>query len=543
METLKKILEKIKISKKKNKIIFGIILIFAVLILILILRPSKLTYELGQVVKSDVIQEVSANGTVESINEIDLKFKTMGTVERIFTKVGASVKKGAYLLGLDSGGLYSQYLQAQASYNQAKAKLDQLLAGVSEEEIKVAEQVLKSAQVSLDDTRNKAENDLNQDYSSALVYLIGASSKGNKAITDLKEIEKTYFNNSNNFSKIFIEKRGQAEEVFLGTTIFNGAQKLTEIAIGNPTKENIDSALSKMWTALQKTSDVLDYSKTSFSDPTFSKTVLDFDKTKITVDAGEINTVFLNIANAQIEIANQKVVNQININNAENTFNKTQVDYNKLIAKPREVDIAIYQADVDRCNANVNEYATKLRDASIIAPFDGIIAKIDVKIGEVVNMDKIVVTLINPQGLQIEVDVPETDISKIRTDNSAKIILDALSEESYSGEIIEMDSGKTLIDGVVYYKIKILFEGDSQKIKSGMSGEVVIQTEKKENVLNIPQRAVISKNGKKFVKILEGKNIIEKEITTGLRGSQGEIEVINGLIEGEEIITYFKNGK
>ena len=158
-------------------------------------------------------------------------------------------------------------------------------------------------------------------------------------------------------------------------------------------------------------------------------------------------------------------------------------------------------------------------------------------------MDKIVVTLINPQGLQIEVDVPETDISKIRTDNSAKIILDALSEESYSGEIIEMDSGKTLIDGVVYYKIKILFEGDSQKIKSGMSGEVVIQTEKKENVLNIPQRAVISKNGKKFVKILEGKNIIEKEITTGLRGSQGEIEVINGLIEGEEIITYFKNGK
>lgn len=543
METLKKILEKIKISKKKNKIIFGIILIFAVLILILILRPSKLTYELGQVVKSDVIQEVSANGTVESINEIDLKFKTMGTVERIFTKVGASVKKGAYLLGLDSGGLYSQYLQAQASYNQAKAKLDQLLAGVSEEEIKVAEQVLKSAQVSLDDTRNKAENDLNQDYSSALVYLIGASSKGNKAITDLKEIEKTYFNNSNNFSKIFIEKRGQAEEVFLGTTIFNGAQKLTEIAIGNPTKENIDSALSKMWTALQKTSDVLDYSKTSFSDPTFSKTVLDVDKTKITVDAGEINTVFLNIANAQIEIANQKVVNQININNAENTFNKTQVDYNKLIAKPREVDIAIYQADVDRCNANVNEYATKLRDASIIAPFDGIIAKIDVKIGEVVNMDKIVVTLINPQGLQIEVDVPETDISKIRTDNSAKIILDALSEESYSGEIIEMDSGKTLIDGVVYYKIKILFEGDSQKIKSGMSGEVVIQTEKKENVLNIPQRAVISKNGKKFVKILKGKNIIEKEITTGLRGSQGEIEVINGLIEGEEIITYFKNGK
>ena len=75
-----------------------------------------------------------------------------------------------------------------------------------------------------------------------------------------------------------------------------------------------------------------------------------------------------------------------------------------------------------------------------------------------------------------------------------------------------------------------------------MSGDATIQTEKKENVLNIPQRAVVSKNSNKYVRILDGKNIVEKEIVTGLRGSQGEIEIISGLVEGEEIITYLKNG-
>lgn len=543
MEIFKKLLQKIKILKKRTKIIFGIISIIIILILVSVITPKKPIYELGVVAKSDIIQEVSANGVVEATNEIDLKFKTSGTIEKILTKVGNNVKKGTYLVGLDSGSVYSQYLQAQASYNQAKAKLDQLLAGASKEEIKVTEQVLKNAQISLDDAEDRAENDLNQDYSSALVYLIGASSKCNKAIANLKDIEKTYFNSSNSFSKTFIEKRGQMEEMFLGTTTAKGAQELTEIATNNSTKENIDLALSKMWVALQKTSDVLDYTKTSFSDPTFGKTILDTDKTTIATDSGEINTVFLNVTNAQIEVANQKITNQININNAKNTLNKAQADYDKLIAKPREVDIAVYQADVDKYKANLTEYVTKLRDASIIAPFDGIIAKIDAKIGELVNTEKIIVTLINPRGLQIEIDVPETDISKISMGNSVQITLDALPEEIFEGQILEMDSGKTVIEGVVYYKIKILFEGNENKIKSGMSGDATIQTEKKENVLNIPQRAIISKNGKKFVRILDGKDIVEKEITTGLRGNKGEIEVLNGLSEGEEIITYFKNGK
>ncbi|MFH1129413.1 MAG: efflux RND transporter periplasmic adaptor subunit [Patescibacteria group bacterium] len=543
MNTIKKILQKIKAMSKKTKIILGVILIIIILILIPILKPKKPVYELGKVVRSNVIQEISANGTVESTNEIDLKFKTTGTVEKIFTKVGENVKKGAYLVSLDSGTIYSQYLQVQASYNQAKAKLDQLLAGVSNEEIKVGEQVLENAAKSLDDARDKAENDLNQDYGSGLVYLIGASSKCNKSITDLQDIEKLYFNGVNSFSRTFIEKQGQAEDAFLGVMSTKGAQELIEIATDNPTQENIDLALSKMWIALQKTSDVLDYVKTSFSDSSFGQTVSVTDKTTITTDSGEINSVFLNVSNSQTEIANQKITNQINVNSAENTYNKAKVDLDKLIAKPREVDIAVYQTDVDRYKANLTEYTTKLRDASIIAPFDGVVAKIDAKIGETINTEKIIVTLINPKGLQIKIDVPETDISKVSPDDLVEITLDAISEETYSGQIIEMDSGKTIIDGVVYYKIKILFEGDNTKIKSGMSGDATIQTEEKDNVLNVPQRAVISKNGKKYVRILDGKNVVEKEVVTGLRGSQGEVEIISGLIEGEEIITYMKNGK
>lgn len=540
---LKDSLQKIKTLKKRTKIIFGIVLILVILILIPILKTEEPTYETGVVQRGDVIQEISANGMVQSIDEIDLRFKTSGTIERILAKVGDNVKKGVYLVSLDSGTIYSQYLQAQASYNQAKAKLDQLIAGASNAEIKVSEQVLENARIALEDAKAKAENDLNQDYSSALVYLIDSSSKYNKALADLKDMERLYFYYSDSLSVVFRDKNDKAEEAYLGTSAIKGAKDYVDDAEENPTHNNIDTALNEMWTALQKATDALDYAKTAMSDPLVREKVSATDRATIDTDITNITAAVSNINTAKADIANQKIANQVNINTAESTYNKAEVDLEELQTPPRLVDIAVYQADVDKYRANMTEYSKKLSDASIIAPFDGVVAKIDARIGEVITAgEKIITSLISPRGLQVEIDIPETDISKVSTNDPVFITLDAFPEESFAGQIIEIDSGKTIIEGVVYYKVKILFEGDEQKIKSGMSGDATIQVDKKENVLNVPQRAVVSKNGKKFVRVLDDEQITETEVTTGLRGNNGEIEISSGLKEGERIITFMKNG-
>jgi len=546
MEALKRAWERIKGLKKRTKIILGIILIIVIFILIPLFKPNQPTYETGMVKRGDVVEEVSANGMVQAINEIDLRFKTSGTIERILVKVGGIVKKGAYLVSLDSGTVYSQYLQAQASYSQAKAKLDQLLAGTSAEEIKVAEQVLKNAKIALQDARDKAENDLNQDHSSALVQLINSSNKCNKAIADLSDIKRTYFIDTTGITTTINEKQGQAEEAFLGITSLNikGAQEYVKVAIDDPTHENINSALSKMWTALQKASDLLEYIKTAINDPIYRNAVSSDDETIINSDATDIGTAFVNITTAQADIANQRISNQVNINAAEATYNKAKVDLEELQASPRGVDVAVYQADVDKYRANLAEYAKKLSDASIVAPFDGMVAKVDAKIGEVITAtEKVIVSLISPKGLQIQADVPETDISKVSLTNPVSIVLDALPEKTFTGEILEIDSSKTLIDGVVYYKVKILLLGDEQRIRSGMSGDVTIQTDEKTNALQVPQRAVITKNNQKIVRVLNGNKIEERKVIVGIKGSRGEIEIIGGLTEGEKIITFMKNEK
>ena len=77
-----------------------------------------------------------------------------------------------------------------------------------------------------------------------------------------------------------------------------------------------------------------------------------------------------------------------------------------------------------------------------------------------------------------------------------------------------------------------------------MTADVNILTAQKENVISIPARAVITQNGRKFVRILRTENgILAVEETTvkiGLRGSNGNVEILQGVKEGDKVITLFE---
>ncbi|MBD3282501.1 MAG: efflux RND transporter periplasmic adaptor subunit [Candidatus Portnoybacteria bacterium] len=546
MEKSKGIWSKIKNSKKRTKIIFLIILILIIGGGILAFRGGEASFEWTEVKRGDVIQEVSATGVVESAEEVDLRFKSSGIVDKINVSVGDEVKKGDYLIQLSSGELYSQYLQAQSNYEQARAKLDQLLAGATVEEIRVAEQVVENTSRDLEDTRLEAENNLDQDYNSALVYLIDASSKYNNALADLSDIERLYFYRSSTLDSTFRSKKDQAENAFWGISSINeeGAEYYIDLAVDDSSHENIDTALIEMRSALKELIDALDYAKKGLSDPTIREDVSSTDRTRIETNITNANAAFSNINSAQKNIADQRVSNQISINSAENLYKKAVADLEELKAPPRGVDVSVYQADVNKYKANMNEYSQRLKDASIIAPFDGIVAKIDVKIGEVVTAaGRVVASLISPGGFQINADISEADIRKVDVGDSVDIVLDAFPEKEWAGRIVEIEPGETIIDGVVYYQTKILFDEESEEIRSGMSADATIRTDVRENVLFVPYRALVFKDENRYLRVIEN---IEKEsykeilVKTGIRGRNGEVEIVSGVNEGDKVVTFIK---
>ena len=97
---------------------------------------------------------------------------------------------------------------------------------------------------------------------------------------------------------------------------------------------------------------------------------------------------------------------------------------------------------------------------------------------------------------------------------------------------------------MIYYKVKIEAKFDkeySNQVKPGMTANVIITTEEKDNALVVPSRAIVDKNGEgKFIRILEAGVLKEIPVKVGLRGDDGIVEVVSELAEGIEVITYVK---
>ena len=79
------------------------------------------------------------------------------------------------------------------------------------------------------------------------------------------------------------------------------------------------------------------------------------------------------------------------------------------------------------------------------------------------------------------------------------------------------------------------FLGDEVGIKDGMSANVVITTNRKDNVISIPQGLVSVRSGKNVVSVSENGVVVEREVQTGDISSSGQIEILSGVNDGDRI--------
>jgi len=541
----------IKMLLKKKIIIIAVVIVILIVISLVVFKGKKeLPYDFSIVERSDIVEEVSAIGTVKSAEDVDLRFEISGTVEKVYVSEGDEVKQGNRLIKLYTGKLYSQFLQAQASHNQAKAELNQFIAGASSEEIQVAEQVVENARVVLEDTKAKSENDLIEDYDDALDTFDNAYFNADKAMKKLETLfdeNKLYKEYRSDLTFRDIQSKEDTKNKKLEADFaFENLKELVAAMRRNPSYDEIDNAFNPFLSYLRTIREALDAAGSLIDlvvlHSDYSRTQWDTDRDNIETGRIAINTAVSDTLSAQQVVASQKITNQTNINSAENTLAKAEDDLAETKVGPRKVDIAVYSAKVDKARASVVELQQKLNDAVLEAPIDGIVSKVNVKIGETVTVGgDAVVSLIGASKFQIDVAIPEADIGKVKLGNPVKISLDAFPEEAWPGQVAEMEPAETLIEGVVYYGVTVIFDKIDERVKSGMSADVTIETDRRENVISVPYRAIVYKEGKKRVRILEGKEMREVEVETGLKGSKGEIEIVSGINERDKVVTFIKS--
>ena len=167
------------------------------------------------------------------------------------------------------------------------------------------------------------------------------------------------------------------------------------------------------------------------------------------------------------------------------------------------------------------------------------ITKINKKEGELISVNEVMIEMLSP-NYEINVDVPETDITKISVGDEAEITLSALGKDTkFKGVVLRIDPASTDVQGVVYYKVRVgINDEKADLLKPGMSADILIKTDERKDVIFVPSRTILTNNGtnQKYVRVLVDGNIEERTVELGIKADNSMIEIISGLEEGEEVI-------
>ena len=262
-----------------------------------------------------------------------------------------------------------------------------------------------------------------------------------------------------------------------------------------------------------------------------------------------------NLSSLRLSGDQQIAAAQARLDNANKSLAVAQAQYENTVAPARSQDIAVAQAQVKQAEASLEGINRQIADSLLVAPVDGVVNQVNYEAGEQFGSSgRAVVSLLVDNSFNIEVDISESNISKVKAGDAVEITLDAFPADLIlPGRVSFIEPAQTVIQDVVYYKVKIDFENlentrldlaaRNLSIKSGMTANVVIMTEKLDKVVQIPARAVIDKDGQKIVRVLRMGEMAEVPVKVGLQGDEGMLEIKEGLAAGEEVITFIRNGE
>lgn len=490
--------------KHKYSIPITLVILAVIGGIILISGNKKSTQEFVTAKRLAIVQKIDVTGRVVPAQEVALAIESGGTVSSISTSVGQQVSIGQTLLRVDSSDLQIRLGRQQAALEKAK--------------ITLAKQEPKTT--SKDDLVKAYEDGFNA-VADAFLDLPGI-------ITGLDNILDHDYLLSNSIRTTSGEKALDRREI-VDRSFYTAEREYRDIL--------------KKYQAVTRESDK----------KTIEALIVDtYESTKVIADTIKTVNNFVDFMEDELEnnLPSELATDQTNLDSYTDETNshltalldiKDTIEDSQIGIVDENLDITSLKIDIRQAELDIQDTLNQIRDRSIVSPINGTVTNIESEVGETISAGNPVITIISSNQYQIEANLPEADMAKVKIGAPADVILDAYgSDVIFQAKVVSINPAETIIDGVATYKTTIQFVSPDDRIKSGMTADITINGDRKENVIGIPQRAVIIKDEQKVVQVLVGETITEKPVKTGMRGTDGNIEITEGIVEGDKIVVFIE---
>ena len=224
--------------------------------------------------------------------------------------------------------------------------------------------------------------------------------------------------------------------------------------------------------------------------------------------------------------------------NAQNSLQSAQLSLQKTAASAKSYDIAASYASVLAQQANLESAQNNLANATLKAPTPGVVASVSGQIGEFVSgggTNNPFILLADITGVALHGTIGEADVAKLKLGQVATLTVDAVGAARMTGKVSALDPLATIAQGVPVYGVDVLIDVPNPQLRPGMSGTAAIIIASRQNVLTVPNLAVRTANGRRFVQLLKDGQPVDTEVTFGI-SNETVTEVTTGLQEGDTVV-------
>ena len=217
---------------------------------------------------------------------------------------------------------------------------------------------------------------------------------------------------------------------------------------------------------------------------------------------------------------------------SESQYRRSRELYETRVVSESELEQLEARRDADQ--AAVNAAQSRLNHTVIRAPFSGQLGLRRVSLGSVVGPATVITTLDDTSQIKLDFDVPEVFLSRLQTGLNVVARSAAWPDKNFQGQVISVDTRVDPVSRTV--TVRALLPNDDGRLRPGMFLTVTLL---KDDVvaLMVPEQAIVPERSKQFVFVVGQGNVVEKREVRSGRRRPGEVEILDGLEEGEMVIT------
>ena len=259
----------------------------------------------------------------------------------------------------------------------------------------------------------------------------------------------------------------------------------------------------------------------------------------------------LETARTNYELNKEKIENaQLNLERTralyeEGAVSKAQLEQAELSASEKNLDVLL--AQVTQAEIGYQQSQNQLKQAQISyeqavnglsntvveAPMKGVVSSLNVKQGQIVGSGQVAATIVDMDTVYVQISVVENVVNKIKEGQEAEISVPAVFDGYIKSTIGYISPTADPMNKL--YTVRLYLDNKEYGIRPGMTGSVRLSLDSVDEAIVIKSDAVLDKDGKKIVYIVENDMAVEKEVETGL--DTGElIEIISGINQGDSVI-------